>query len=59
MKIISYPEAQFPLATPPLVEHSLAVKQVPFRFDLQTTTTTTNQIKFIFWIAKFLHVLTH
>jgi hypothetical protein len=26
-----YPAAQFPLALPPLLEHSLEVKQVPFR----------------------------
>ncbi len=31
----TYPAAQFPLATPPLLAHSLAVKQVPLRAELQ------------------------
>jgi hypothetical protein len=30
-----YPEAQFPLEVPPLLEHSLAVKQVPLRTVLK------------------------
>ena len=34
MNKIAHPDAQFPLAEPPLEEHSLAVKQVPFRNNL-------------------------
>jgi hypothetical protein len=31
----SYPEAQLPVAVPPLLVHSLEVKQVPFRPELK------------------------
>ena len=47
-----YPAAQFPDAVPPLLEHSLEVKQVPLRpvgvFDVQPSflnvTTENNEI---------------
>jgi len=32
---LDYPEAQFPLAVPPLFVHSLEVKQVPLRTVLR------------------------
>ncbi len=35
----SYPAAKFPKATPPLLVHSLEVKQVPFRLELKTMDT--------------------
>jgi hypothetical protein len=33
--MLSYPEAQLPLTVPPLLIHSLYVKQVPFRNALK------------------------
>ena len=38
----TYPEAQFPLAVPPFAEHSLVVKQVPFRLFLKAGWTRWN-----------------
>ena len=35
--LLTYPAAQLPLAVPPLLEHSLDVKHVPFRADLFET----------------------
>jgi hypothetical protein len=43
IEVQTYPAAQFPLAVPPLLEHSLEVKQVPFRtvlFEIKTKTKT-------------------
>jgi hypothetical protein len=31
----THPKAQFPVAVPPLLVHSLDVKQVPFKFELK------------------------
>ena len=36
---VTHPEAQFPLADPPLEVHSLDVKQVPFWLELKTRIT--------------------
>ncbi len=52
----SYPAAQFPKATPPLLVHSLEVKQVPFRLELKTKDTLkTRDIRipgaFLYWGA--------
>jgi hypothetical protein len=41
-----YPDAQFPLAVPPLLEHSLEVKQVPFRTVLKKSNNHINE----FWL---------